>query len=165
MSEENVIRQIKVAKCTEEELNETREFLQNLEHVISDNEHWEEYDEINKEIADAARKLPARAFIVPLNLGVLLDNYQDKESKIIEHPKWIKELFAKIESLEKQLNAIKKESTIKDKVKAIQKEMDETDAFLKSIEDKKESEMYKGYKYEWYRLNGHHEALRWTINQ
>ena len=95
------INELKVAKCTETELDEVRDFLQNLNDIVSDNEHYEQDDEINKEIADVARKIPYRNFIVTLNLGILLDNYQDKESNIIEHPKWIIELYKKIEVLEK----------------------------------------------------------------
>lgn len=95
--------QLKVAKCTEEELKQTREFFQELENIIQENEPYEEDSEINKEIADIARKLPDRAFIIFLNLGILLDNYQDKESDILQHPKWIMELYEKIEALEKEI--------------------------------------------------------------
>jgi len=105
-----VTQQLKVAKCTEQELNEVREFLQKINNVIQENEHYEEDSEINKEIADVARKLPHRSFIVPLNLGILLDNYQDKESEMLEHPKWIMELYEKIESLEKEVIQLKQNS-------------------------------------------------------
>jgi hypothetical protein len=81
---------ISVAKCDEEELNNVRTYLHNLEQVLEDNDCYDEDDsEANKEIAIVARKYPKRAFIVPLNLGILLDNYQDKDSEIIQHPKWI----------------------------------------------------------------------------
>ena len=102
-----VTQQLKVAKCTNQELTEVREFLQRIDSVLEENKHYEEDEEINKEIADVARTLPYRSFIVPLNLGILLDNYQDEESEILEHPKWIMELYEKIESLEKEVQDLK----------------------------------------------------------
>ena len=96
-----------VYKCTEQELDDVNIFLQNLQSVINDNIHYDDDDyDVNKEIADVARTLPSRAFIVPLNLGILLDNYQDDESKILEHPKWIMELYKKIEFLEKEVKEL-----------------------------------------------------------
>ncbi len=102
--------QFKVAKCTKKELTEVWNFLQKLNDVIQENEHYEEDSEINKEIANIARTLPNRSFIVPLNLEILLENYQDEESDILEHPKWIMELYEKIESLEKEVQELKQES-------------------------------------------------------
>lgn len=99
--------QLTVAKCTEEELNAVREFLQNLRDIINENEQFEIDEEVNSEIADVARLLPERAFIVPLNLGILLDNYQDKESDILEHPKWILDLISENESLKKEIEVLK----------------------------------------------------------
>jgi len=99
--------QMTVAKCEESELDAVREYLQNLEQVVRDNEHFEQDEEVDKEIADVARKYPNRAFIVPLNLGILLDNYQDKESDILEHPKWIMALYERVEKLEKALGDIR----------------------------------------------------------
>jgi len=81
-----VVKQLTVAKCTEKELNEVREYLNSLEEIIKENDGYDT-TRANEEIADVARKLPSRSFIVPLNLGILLDNYQDKESEILEHPK------------------------------------------------------------------------------
>lgn len=99
--------QIKVSKCTEKELNEVRDFLYELNNIIEENEHYEEDSEINKEISDVARKIPERFFIVPMNLGILLDNYQDKENDILEHPKWIMDLYKKIDTLEEEINLLK----------------------------------------------------------
>ena len=99
--------QMTVAKCEESELDAVREYLQSLEEVIRDNEHFDQDEEVNKEIANVARKYPNRAFIVPLNLGILLDNYQDKESDILEHPKWIIALHERVEKLEKALEDIR----------------------------------------------------------
>ena len=96
--------QMTVAKCEESELDNVRTYLQELEQVIKDNEHYEEDDEVNKEIADVARKYPDRAFIVPLNLGILLDNYQDKDSDILQHPKWIKDMFAVLQEIDTYLS-------------------------------------------------------------
>ncbi len=79
-----------IAKCDEQELDAVMEYLQDLKQVIEDNENYDEDDQdVNQEIADVARKYPGRAFIVPLNLRVLLDTYQDPEPDILQHPKWI----------------------------------------------------------------------------
>ena len=107
---ETVKRQITVAKCEEEELDNVRTYLQELEQVIKDNEHYEEDDQVNKEIADVARKYPDRAFIVPLNLGILLDNYQDKDSDILQHPKWIMEMVNVLEEVDEYLSSNPKNS-------------------------------------------------------
>ena len=116
--------QMTVAKCEESELDNVRTYLQELEQVIKDNEHYEEDDEVNKEIADVARKYPDRAFIVPLNLGILLDNYQDKDSDILEHPKWIKDMVSLLEKMnvflsENDENYIKKDSPFHNRIKEI----------------------------------------------
>lgn len=98
--------QITVAKCEEEELDNVRTYLQELEQVIKDNEHYsDDDDEVNQEIADVARKYPNRAFIVLLNLGILLDNYQDKDSDILKHPKWIMNLFNVLEEIDEYLSS------------------------------------------------------------
>jgi hypothetical protein len=98
--------QITVAKCEEEELDNVRTYLQELEQVVNENDGYDEDDsEVNKEIADVARKYPNRAFIVPLNLGILLDNYQDKDSDILKHPKWIMNLFNVLEEIDEYLSS------------------------------------------------------------
>lgn len=123
MSQE--LKQIKIAKCTEEELDNIRTYLQDLEEVLEENSCYDSDDsDINKEIADVARKLPERSFIIPLNLGILLDNYQDKDSDIIEHPKWIMEIFGMLEEINKFLNdnpndSIKKNSDIHNRIKLL----------------------------------------------
>ena len=97
--------QMTVAKCEESELDNVRTYLQELEQVLKDNECYDEDDsDVNKEIADVARKYPDRAFIIPLNLGILLDNYQDKDSDILQHPKWIKEMFAVLQEIDTYLS-------------------------------------------------------------
>lgn len=116
--------QMTVAKCEESELDNVRTYLQELEQVIKNNEHYEEDDEVNKEIADVARKYPDRAFIVPLNLGILLDNYQDKDSDILEHPKWIKDMVSLLEKMnvflsENDENYIKKDSPFHNRIKEL----------------------------------------------
>jgi hypothetical protein len=80
--------QMTVAKCEDSELDNVRTYLQELEQVLK----------------DVARKYPYRAFIVPLNLGILLDNYQDKDSDILQHPKWIKEMFAVLQEIDTYLS-------------------------------------------------------------
>lgn len=102
------VRQITVAKCETSELDAVREYLQKLDEVVEDNNCYDTDDyDVNKQIADVARKYPNRAFIVPLNLGILLDNYQDKEPDILQHPKWIMDLYDRVEKLEKALTDIK----------------------------------------------------------
>ena len=97
--------QMTVAKCEESELDNVRTYLQDLKHVLADNECYDEDDsDVNKEIADVARKYPDRAFIVPLNLGILLDNYQDKDSDILQHPKWIKDMFSVLQEIDTYLS-------------------------------------------------------------
>lgn len=98
-------RQLVVAKCEEQELDNVRTYLQELEQGLEDNEFYDKDDSIvNKEIADVARKYQDRAFIVPLNLGILLDNYQDKDSDILQHPKWIKDMFSVLEEIDSYLS-------------------------------------------------------------
>ena len=100
-----VTRQLTVVKCTEEELDNMRTYLQNLKEVIDQNSPYEEDDsDVNQEIADVARKFPDRAFIVPLNLGILLDNYQDKEPEILQHPKWITDIIKLLEEIDGYLS-------------------------------------------------------------
>jgi hypothetical protein len=116
---------LKVAKCEETELDNVRTYLQELERVLKDNECYDEDDsDVNKEIADVARKYPDRAFIVPLNLGILLDNYQDKDSDILQHPKWIMDMFNVLEKMnvflsENDENFIKKDSPFHNRIKKI----------------------------------------------
>jgi hypothetical protein len=117
------IRQIKVAKCTESELDATQQYLQDMEAVIESNQ-YESDDKANKQIADVARKLPQRAFIVPLNLGILLDNYQDKDSNFLVHPKWIMDMYNLFEEIdtflsENKENRLKNGSVLHEKIKKI----------------------------------------------
>ena len=98
-------RQMTVAKCTEEELDNLSTYLQDLDAVIKENSDYEDEDgDVNKEIADVARKFPARAFLVPLNLGILLDTYQDKEPEILQHPKWLMDMFKILEEIDEYLS-------------------------------------------------------------
>ncbi len=103
--------QIKVAKVTEEELKAFREWLQDLNGIIDDaGIYHEDMDKkvrhkINQEITDAAIKIPSRSFLIPLNLGVLLDNYQDKNSTILEHPVWIKEMIELLSEINEFINS------------------------------------------------------------
>ena len=96
------VRQITIAKCDENELNDLRDYLQGVEEVLDSNCHLDEDShKVNKEIADRVRKFPKRAaFIAPLTLGILLDNYQDKDSDIIQHPKWIMEMIKLLEDMD-----------------------------------------------------------------
>lgn len=113
-----VTRQITVAKCTETELGEVQSYLHDLEEVVNDNECYGTDDYLaNKAIADVAREYPKRTFIVPLNLWILLDNYQDSDSDILQHPKWMTDMITVLEEIDKQLsdnqeNAIKSGSEL-----------------------------------------------------
>ena len=92
-------KQITVAKVTENEVNELENFLQALEEKVKDNDHLDlDNDRVNSEIGKIVREtFPFRAsFMVPLNLKILLDNYQNKDSKILQHPKWLVEIYEKL---------------------------------------------------------------------
>lgn len=96
------VHKLTVAKADMEEVLAVQSYLNELKDVLDENEPYDDEDaDVNKEIADVARKYPSRAFIVPLNCGILLDNYQDEESDIIQHPKWIKDM----EELFEEMNA------------------------------------------------------------
>jgi len=63
---------------------------------------------------------------VPLNCGILLDNYQDKNSNHIEHPKWIMNIFSILEDIDKYLtsdsnNKIKNGDKFHEKIKSLLK--------------------------------------------
>lgn len=126
-------RQITVAKITEEELDQLRDFLRDLGDVLNDNQQYDDDDsDVNKEIADAARKLPQRAaWLAPLNLDILLHNYQDKESSILAHGKWIQDMIDILKEVDSALDcgeiittdgALPPHLDIHKKIKAILKE-------------------------------------------
>lgn len=100
-----------------------REYLQDMYEVIEKNSCYDENDDdANKEIAHFARQYPKRAFIVPLNLEILLDNYQDKDSEFLEHPKWIMEMINVLKEIddflsENSKNNIESGSNLHHKVK------------------------------------------------
>ena len=100
--------QITVAKIEESEVNELRTFLQNVGEKVKEYDHiHEEDEETNAEIGKLVREtFPHRpAFIAPLNLDILLDNYQDKESDILAHPKWLMEMYELFEELDEYLSS------------------------------------------------------------
>ena len=93
---------LRITKSTRGEILELSEFINKLSNIIADSEVYD----LNKtalEIAEIAITLPDRAFLVPLNLDVMLSRYQDEEVDYIETPKWIKDLYSRIEYLEKIL--------------------------------------------------------------
>lgn len=99
--------QITVAKIKESELNELRTFLQDVGEKVKEFDHWEiDCSESNEEVGKMVRKtFPQRAsFVAPLNLGILLDNYQDKDSDILAHPKWLMEMYELFEEMDKYLS-------------------------------------------------------------
>jgi hypothetical protein len=100
--------QITVAKIEESEVNELRTFLQNVGEKVKEYDYIDEEDEeTNAEIGKLVReKFPHRpAFVAPLNLDILLDNYQDKESDILAHPKWLMEMYELFEEIDEYLSS------------------------------------------------------------
>lgn len=101
-------RQLTVSKIEDSEVNELRTFLQEVGQKVKELEHWEdECSQSNAEIGKLVRQtFPHRpAFVAPLNLSILLDNYQDKESDVLEHPKWIMEMYELFEELDEYLSS------------------------------------------------------------
>jgi hypothetical protein len=99
--------QLTVAKIEESEVNELRTFLQDVGEKVKEFDQWEEDClDANEEIGKMVRKtFPHRpAFIAPLNLHILLHNYQDKESDILAHPKWLIEMYELFEELDEYLS-------------------------------------------------------------
>ena len=117
--------QVTVAKIEESEVDELRTFLQDIGEKVKEFDHYEdECNESNEEIGKMVRlTFPHRAaFIAPLNLGILLDNYQDKESDILSHPKWLMEMFELFEEIDQYLssnpkNYVGSDSILHEKVK------------------------------------------------
>jgi len=100
--------QITIAKIEEREVNELRTFLQNVGEKVKEYDYIDEEDEeTNAEIGKLVREtFPHRpAFIAPLNLDILLDNYQDKESDILAHPKWLMEMYELFEEIDEYLSS------------------------------------------------------------
>jgi len=100
--------QITVAKIEESEVNELRTFLQSVGEKVKEFDHWEEdCSQSNEEVGKLVRQtFPHRpALIAPLNLDILLDNYQDKERDILAHPKWLMEMYELFEELDEYLSS------------------------------------------------------------
>lgn len=127
--EVGTVHQMTVAKIEESELDELRSFLQDVGEKVKEYDHYaEDCEESNEEIGKMVRKtFPHRpAFIGPLNLAILLDNYQDKESKILDHAQWIKDLYGLFKEIDTYLsenpkNYIGADSILHKKVKEILK--------------------------------------------
>ena len=101
-------QQMTVAKIEESEVDELRTFLQDVNEKVREFDGFEEdCNESNEEIGKMVRlTFPHRAaFIAPLNLGILLDNYQDKESEILAHPKWLMEMYELFEEIDQYLSS------------------------------------------------------------
>ena len=95
---------LNVAKCSDEKLEEFREYLDSLNQVIKDNQYYDADDDLaNKEIAEVAKQLPLRSFIIPLNLYILLHTYQDADSDILKHPKWIDDMYEVLKEIDEYL--------------------------------------------------------------
>lgn len=101
-------QQLTVAKIEESELNELRTFLVDVGDKVKEFSHFEDdCEKSNVEIGKMVREIfPSRpAFVAPLNLGILLDNYQDKESDILAHPKWLMEMYELFAELDEYLSS------------------------------------------------------------
>ncbi len=100
--------QLTVAKIEESEIAELKSFLTNVGDKVKELDHWEdECEQSNVEVGKIVRAtFPHRAsFVAPLNLQILLDNYQDKESDVLAHPKWLMEMFELFEELDEYLSS------------------------------------------------------------
>lgn len=100
-------RQLTMAKITSDELSKLQDFLIELNteyHILI--QYHEDDEKANKDIAKLIRdKFPPReAILAPVNLSILLDNFQDKESTILEKPKYLMELYKILEDIEKHVN-------------------------------------------------------------
>ena len=119
--------QFTVAKIEESEVNELRTFLQSVGEKVKELDHWgEDCSSVNEEVGLLVRQtFPHRpAFVAPLNLGILLDNYQDKESDVLAHPKWLMEMYELFEEIDEYLSSNPKNyvgsgSTLHEKVKKV----------------------------------------------
>jgi len=101
-------QQLTVAKIEESEVDELRTFLQDVGEKVKEFDHFEEdCSGSNEEIGKMVRlTFPHRAsFIAPLNLDILLENYQDKESDILAHPKWLMEMYELFEEIHQYLSS------------------------------------------------------------
>jgi len=115
-------QRLTVAKITETELDELTTFLQEIGEQVEQYEHTDiDNNEANVKIGKLVRdKFPSRpAFLAPVNLHILLDNYQDKDGDILEHPKWLMEIYELLEEIDNHLstNSIEIDSTIRNKIK------------------------------------------------
>lgn len=107
MAKTTTTRQLTVRKVTEKELDTLREFLIELNAERDILLQYDEDDEqANKDIAKLIRdKFPQNAaLIAPINLDTLLNKFQDKESSILQMPKWIVELYDILESIERHIS-------------------------------------------------------------
>ena len=118
-------KQKTIAKIDESEVEELRTFLQDIGEKVKEFEHFDDdCSESNEEIGKIVRQsFPHRpAFIALLNLDILLDNYQDKESDVLAHPKWLMEMYDLFEEIDEYLSsnpthAVGSGSTIHQKIK------------------------------------------------
>lgn len=117
-------RQIQVSKITEEEMDTLTEFLKTVGEKVKELDHYfEDCNESNEEIGKMVRQsFPHReAFVGPLNLKILIDNYQDKESDVLAHPKWLMEMYELFEEIDQHLsnteNKIESGSILHQKIK------------------------------------------------
>jgi hypothetical protein len=100
--------QLTVAKIEESELQELSSFLRTIGDKVKGfswvvHDSLEFYQELGKLVCETFPTRPA--FVAPLNLSILLANYQDKESDILAHPKWINDLNNLLDELNKYLDA------------------------------------------------------------
>ncbi len=103
-------KRMTVAKIEKGEIDELRSFLQSIGEKVKDSDYQgEDCKETNEEIGKLVRQtFPHRpAFIAPLNLEILINNYQDEESDILAHPKWLVEMYELLEEIDDHLSSKK----------------------------------------------------------
>lgn len=121
---ETAFKQFKVTKSTDIEIDNLKNFINDLEAVLESNGDCNNGDS-DKEIADIAKKLPSRSYLIPINCQILIDNFQDKDKECIEIPEWITQLYDILSDVNSYLNTNQTNqlfnSEIHEKIKTILK--------------------------------------------
>lgn len=90
-----------VLKPTDDEIAQTKEWLDRLTAATKEAAQHGESKASNKLIADIAKAMPGRAFLIPIACKVIADNFLDKEEKHIQVPGWIRAMVELLLDLEK----------------------------------------------------------------
>lgn len=98
---------LQVTKPSIKEVRELQEFLCLLSEALKTKTHVTLLSQFEKKITKIAETLPDNAWLVAFVCGILLENFQDKESKIISMPQWITEMYTAISNMEHYLSSNK----------------------------------------------------------